>query len=72
MAKASYVLKRIMKMDITAMKNAAKRVSRRSGRAEALVFLDMVWCGFRYQAGYADYDVFELERTNAKQRKTFL
>jgi len=72
MAKASYVLKRIMKMDITAMKNAAKRVSRRSGRAEALVFLDMVWCGFRYQAGYADYDVFELERTNAKQRKTFI
>ncbi|NLB37146.1 MAG: hypothetical protein GX824_07600 [Clostridiales bacterium] len=72
MGKASYVLKRIMKMDISAMKNAVKHVSKRSGKCEALVFLDMVWCGLRYQAGYADYNVFELERANAKQRKTFI
>lgn len=72
MGKISYTLGRIKKMRFNAAFDTVKRVSLRSGKPRAFVLLDIVWCGLRYSAGYMDYDVFKMERTNGKQRKTFI
>lgn len=72
MGKWKYILSRIQKMNFSSMGDLAQVVADRSGKPKALVMLDMVWCGVRYQAGYTDYELFKMERTNAKQRKTFV
>ena len=50
----------------------AKTVSKRSGKPQLFVMADMIWCGFRYRAGYTDYELFNMERANGKQRKTYV
>ncbi|MEI6580077.1 MAG: sugar-transfer associated ATP-grasp domain-containing protein, partial [Eubacteriales bacterium] len=72
MGKLGYTLRRLKHMRINAALDTVKRVSLRCGKPQALVLLDIAWCGLRYSAGYMDYDVFQMERTNAKQRKTFI
>lgn len=66
-----YVLKRLTDMHYDKMIEAAKTVHARSGKNTLLVLTDMVYCGFRYQAGYMDYLVFEFYQLNAAQRKTY-
>ena len=48
----------IRRMDTRRMRSTAKAVAREANRPTALVFCDMVWCGFRYRAGYLDYSLF--------------
>lgn len=47
-------------------------VHQRSGKAKALIFLDMLWSMARYGAGYTDYVLCEFEQLNGKQRDTYL
>lgn len=72
MGKIGYLIRRVKKMEKTAAMDAAKRISKRSGKLLVSVLLDMLWCGLRYGAGYTDYDVFAMERANSKQRKTYV
>ncbi len=34
------------------------------------IFFDIVICGLKYQAGYVDYNLYEMYKMNAKERKT--
>lgn len=36
------------------------------------IFFDMIYCGLKYQAGYMDYELFEMYNLNRNQRKTVL
>ncbi|HZJ78093.1 MAG TPA: sugar-transfer associated ATP-grasp domain-containing protein [Clostridia bacterium] len=72
MSKIIYIFKRIKRMSFSSMLDSVKLVSKRSEKSVFFIFLDMVWCGLRYQAGYTDYVVFEMENTNARQRKTII
>lgn len=72
MGKLGYTLGRIKHMRLKAALDTVERVSLRTGRHKSVVLADIVWCGLRYSAGYMDYDVFQMERTNAAQRKTFI
>ena len=72
MGKVKYILSRVKKMNFGSMGELAQTVSARSGKPKGLVMLDMIWCGVRYQAGYTDYELFNMERANAKQRKTYV
>ncbi len=72
MGKVKYILTRIRKMNLSNMPVLAKTVSDRSGKPKLFVMADMIWCGFRYRAGYTDYELFNMERANAKQRKTYV
>ena len=47
-------------------------VKQKCDKSKFGIFLDMVWCGFRYGAGYVDYDVIGFYKLNTKQRKTML
>ena len=47
-------------------------VHEKSGKCRLFIFLDMVYCGIVYQAGYMDYWLFEMYDLNRSQRKTIL
>ena len=59
-------------MDTKRMRETARRVAKESGRPTPFIFCDMVWCGFKYQAGYLDYALFHFWDLNGAQRATVL
>lgn len=72
MPNIKYVLRRMKEMDYKNMIAAAATVHGRCGKSKLLVLADMVWCGFRYQAGYMDYLVFEFYQLRGAQRRTYV
>lgn len=64
--------KLIRGMDTKRMRATARKVAGEAGRPTLLIFCDMVWCGFRYQAGYLDYDLFHFWELSGAQRATVL
>lgn len=72
MGKIKYLFKRICNMDISAFLKTVRRIKRKTSKKPIGIFLDMVFCGLIYMAGYKDYEVFEFYNLNRKQRKTFI
>jgi hypothetical protein len=72
MGKIKYLFSRIKKMDFTRMFSYVDKVAKKTGRSKIIIFFDTVWCGLVYQAGYVDYDLFEMYNLNRKQRKTIV
>lgn len=68
MPKIGYVLRTAKSMNISKMLGKVKETSAKSGKLKIIVFFDMIYCGFRYQAGYMDYALFEMYSKNKKQR----
>lgn len=66
------VLSMIRHMDTKRMRQTAREVAREARRPYPLIFCDMVWCGFKYQAGYLDYSLFQFWDLNAAQRASVL
>ena len=54
------------------MLRIAKKVSEKSRKPRIVIILDMVYCGFKYGAGYYDYQEFEFYALKSKKRKTYL
>ena len=55
MKRIKYILGRILKMDYKNMFKIAKKVSKRSHINMFVIIIGMVKCGFKYGAGYYDY-----------------
>lgn len=72
MGKLGYVFKRIMEMDHSKFFEAVDICAKLSKRSKIALFFDIIYCGFKYQAGYVDYVVFEFYRLNAKERETYV
>lgn len=72
MRKMIYLFKRIMGLDYKNMFRVAKKISKKIHKNRLSIVLDMIKCGFKYQAGYYDYLEFEFYLLNDKQRKTYL
>ena len=72
MPNLNYIFKRIAGMDYGALLETARKVHARSGKGTLVSLADIVACGFRYQAGYMDYLVFEFDRLTAAQRATYI
>lgn len=70
MNKIKYLINRIRQMDFKNMIAQAKIVRERTKKPVLITLVDMIWCGFKYLAGYMDYVVFEFYNLNSKQRKT--
>lgn len=70
MNKLKYLIRRIKSMDFKNMLVQAKVVRKRCGRPVFFILIDMIYCGFKYLAGYMDYVVFEFYKLKAYQRKT--
>lgn len=54
------------------MFKVAKKVSKKAKKPFIVIFIDIIYCGFKYQAGYYDYQEFEFYLLNKEQRKTYL
>lgn len=61
-----------MHIDYLNMFKIAKSISKKTKRNYLLLLLDMIYCGFFYQAGYYDYQEFEFYNLNRKERTTYL
>ena len=70
MNKFKYIFKRIAAMDFKNMIAQAKIVRSRTRHPVLFTMADMIYCGFKYLAGYMDYVVFEFYNLNSKQRAT--
>ncbi len=72
MSKLTYLMRRISKLNLSGMRGRIDEAHERSGKSKFLIFLDMINCGIRYQAGYIEYVIYGMYDMNAKQRKTVL
>ena len=59
-------------MDYSKFFEAVNTSAKFSKRSRIGLFFDMIRCGFKYQAGYVDYVVFEFYRLNDKEKKTYV
>lgn len=67
-----YILKKITGFNAGKMISTAKLISKNQKKSEIYILLDMLYCMFKYQAGYNDYLEFEFYLLNGKERKTYL
>lgn len=72
MSKLRYILRAIKKMNVKNMFKVARKVAKKSHKLTIIVFIDMVICGFKYGAGYYDYQEFEFYNLTKEERKTYL
>ncbi len=72
MGKTKYLTRRISKMNYRNMFKVARAISKKINKSTFTVLIDMIRCGFKYQAGYYDYQEFEFYNLNRKERKTYL
>lgn len=70
MGKLKYIFKRIADMNFRQMFQKIEEVHKKSGKSRIVIFFDMIYCGFVYQAGYMDYWLFEMYDLDRAQRKT--
>jgi len=71
-SKIGYVLKRIKGMNFGNFFKTIDEVHDKSGKSKLFLFFDTIICGFKYQAGYVDYQLFEMYKMNSKERKTII
>lgn len=72
MGKLGFVFKRIRDLDYQRMFKTVKKIHDETHRSRIVLFLDMIYCGFKYQAGYVDYDLFKMYNLDAKRRASLL
>lgn len=72
MAKIKYLLKLIVNMDYVNLFLIVNKTHTKTNKKRFLIFLDIVYCGLKYQAGYMDYYLFAMYDLNKKQRETIL
>lgn len=68
----TYAFKRLLKLDFSRAMNQLNKTAQKSGKSKLYIFLDMVWCGFRYGAGPNDYELFEFYNLKSANRKTYI
>lgn len=72
MPSLKYLASRIANMNYGAMLEKAAIVKERTGRGKLPILMDMIWCGYKYEAGYMDYLVFEMYNQPAAKRATYI
>lgn len=72
MSKIMYLLKRIKSMNYDKMFDTVKEISEKTKKNKVSIFLDIIYCGIKYQAGYMDYRLYEMYNLNPKQRSTII
>ncbi len=70
MGKLQFFVKRLVRMDFSAMWKTTKLLQERSGKSRIWLLQDMLRCGIRYNAGYVDYKIAQMYRLNDAQKKT--
>lgn len=72
MGKIKYILTRVKKMDYSNFFKTIDLVHNKTKRPKPLIFFDIINCGIKYQAGYVDYNLYEMYKMNKEERKTVI
>ena len=72
MKKIKYLFSLITKIDYKNMLKITKNVSKKAKKPFLVILFDIIYCGFKYQSGYYDYQEFEFYLLNKEERKTYL
>ena len=72
MKRIMFLVRRLFDMDYKEMFNVASEIKKRTGKSKLSIFLDIIYVGFKYQAGYTDYIEFELYNIPNSKRSTFI
>ena len=67
-----YYLKMATKIDYAGMHRMIGEIKERSGQGRIHTFIDMVRCGFKFQAGFTDYYMLHFEDLTDEQRATYV
>lgn len=70
MSKITYLIKRISKMNFGNFFKTINLVHQKNHKNRIFIFFDVIYCGLKYQAGYVDYNLFEMYKMNSKERAT--
>lgn len=72
MPNLKYLFSRIANMNTKAMLKQVGVVKQRTDKSRVLILADMIGCGFKYEAGYMDYVVFEMYNQPPEKRATYI
>ena len=72
MKKIKYMIERIIKLDYKNMFKITKSISKKAQKNYFFILFDIICCGFKYGAGYYDYQEFEFYNLSKDERKTYL
>ncbi len=72
MNKIRYLIDRIRTMNYKKFWQTINQIHEKTNKNRFLIGLDMIYCGIKYQAGYIDYDLFEMYNMNSFERKTII
>lgn len=70
--KVTIFARRLKDASLQRMNQNIQAIHRETGRNRCVLFVDMLWCTFRYGVGYLDYHVFGFARNRGANRKTFM
>lgn len=69
MKKIKFLIGRIFEMDYKQFFDTLKKVHNLSGKNRIILFFDIIYCGFKYQAGYIDYLNAGMYDLNSEERR---
>ena len=72
MKKASYLIRRIIKLDYLKLFKTVSLIHKKSGKNSLWIFCDIIYCGLKYSAGFNDYRLNEFYNLNSAQRATYV
>ena len=72
MNKIKYLFNRIINMNFSNFFKTINYLHKRTNKSRIVLFFDIIYCGFVYQAGYMDYKLFEMYNMNKEQRQTII
>ena len=70
MGKLGYLIKRVKNMNFDKMFQTIDLVNQKTNKSKISIFFDIINCGIKYQAGYVDYNLYEMYKMNKDERKT--
>lgn len=72
MSKAGYLLHCALRMNYRQLFQTADRIHAETGRSKLRLLIDMTRCGFRYGAGYKDYQLYRFYELPESVRATYV
>lgn len=68
----NYALRCIRYMDFGSFVETIKQIKKESKKNALWILMDIIYCGFRYGAGFNDYKLCKFYRLSSAERKTYI
>jgi len=72
MKKIKFLFKRLFNMSYKNFFKTAKKIAKKENKPSFIIVLDMIRCGLLHQAGYVDYEFYNMYKLNHEERKSVM